>query len=242
MKGLQRGTYAHRQVLLQQTPLQTFIKSGAISTSSRCGAAAQRERSLEKRVEWVMKPFPLRLLNRALGPAFVVTLALALVACGPSAEPQNPAAAAGEWREFEGTWNAAGTRRTIIPLGAERKGSILDLRGTMLLTGQGRPGVGFLAEVIALVDSETGLVGRGVWTDERGNQVFSELKGEGTEAANRIVGSILGGTGRYAGAIGSYEFSWQSVMVAENGSIQGRAVDLKGRVRSGQPAGGGLAK
>ena len=52
----------------------------------------------------------------------------------------------------------------------------------MLLAGPGRPGVGFRSEVIALVDSETGLVGRSVWTDERGDQVFSELKGEGTAA------------------------------------------------------------
>ena len=50
----------------------------------------------------------------------------------------------------------------------------------MLLAGPGAPGVGFRSEVIALNDSATGLVGRSVWTDERGDQVFSELKGEGT--------------------------------------------------------------
>ena len=175
------------------------------------------------------------------GRCAMVALALAAAACGPVTEPAKPFAAAGEWREFEGSWNAAGTRRTI-PLGSDRKGSILDLRGTMLLAGQGRPGVGFRSEVIALVDSETGLVGRSVWTDERGDQVFSELKGEGTAARNRITGTILGGTGRYAGATGNYEFSWQSVMEAEDGSIQGRAVELKGRVRPGQPAAGGLPK
>lgn len=177
---------------------------------------------------------------RSLGRAFGVALSLALVACGPAESPL-PAAAAGEWREFEGSWNAAGTRRTI-PLGAERKGSILDLRGTMLLAGQGRPGVGFRADVIALVDSDTGLVGRAVWTDARGDRVFSELRGEGTAARNRVAGSIVGGTGRYAGATGSYEFSWQSVIETEDGAIQGRAVQLKGRVRAGQPAAEGVPK
>ena len=73
-------------------------------------------------------------------------------------------------------------------------------------------------------------MGRSVWTDERGDQVFSELKGEGTAAKNRITGTLLGGTGRYAGVTGSYEFSWQFVIEAEDGSIQGRAVGLKGRV------------
>jgi hypothetical protein len=107
----------------------------------------------------------------------------------------------------------------------------------MLLTGADRPGVGFRAEVIALVDSATGLQGRGVWTDERGEQVFSELQGEGTADHNHITGTILGGTGRYAGATGTYEFSWQFVMESEDGSIQGRAVELKGRVHPGPGAG-----
>ena len=174
----------------------------------------------------------------AWGRPAMVALALAAAACGPAVEPPSPAMASGEWREFEGSWNAAGTRRSI-PLGADRRGSIIDLRGTMLLTGPGRPGVGFRSEVIALVDSETGLQGRSVWTDERGDQVFTELKGEGTAARNRITGTILGGTGRYAGATGTYEFSWQFVLEAEDGSIQGSAVGLKGRVRPGQPTAGG---
>ena len=168
----------------------------------------------------------------------MVALTLAAAGCGPASEPPSPAMASGEWREFEGSWNAAGTRRTI-PLGADRRGSIIDLRGTMLLAGPERPGVGFRSEVIALVDSETGLQGRSVWTDERGDQVYTELKGEGTAARNRISGTILGGTGRYAGATGTYEFSWQFVLEAEDGSIQGSAVGLKGRVRPGQPTAGG---
>lgn len=160
-----------------------------------------------------------------------------VVACGPATEPPKSVATPNEWREFEGSWNAAGNRQTI-PLGADRRGSVIELSGTMLLAGPGRPGVGFRSEVIALNDSETGLVGRSVWTDERGDQVFSELKGQGTAAQNRIEGTILGGTGRYAGATGSYEFSWEFVIEAEDGSIQGRTVGLKGRVRLGQPNAG----
>jgi hypothetical protein len=183
-----------------------------------------------------MKRLLLHLTRRVIETVCVVPLILAAGACERETEP--PATTSGEWREFEGSWNAAGTRR-IIPLGADRKGSIIDLRGSMLLAGTGRPGVGFRAEVIALVDSATGLVGRSVWTDERGDQVFSELKGEGTKDNNHITGTILGGTGRYAGAVGTYEFSWQYVIESEDGSIQGRAVGLKGRVLPGQPTTGG---
>jgi hypothetical protein len=179
-----------------------------------------------------MKPFPLRHAHRASGLALIGTLMLALAACGPTNEPPTSVAGSNEVREFSGTWNAAGSRRSI-PLGAERKGSIIDLRGTMSLAGEGRPGTGFRADVIALVDSDTGLVGRSVWTDERGDQVFSEVKGEGTRDNNRIAGTIFGGTGRYAGATGSYEFSWKFVIESDDGSIQGSAVGLKGRVVPG---------
>jgi hypothetical protein len=164
-------------------------------------------------------------------------LALAATACGPAAESPKSRAASGEWLEFAGSWSASGSRQTIS-LGADRRGSIVDLKGTMLLAGANRPGVGFHSEVIGLVDSATGLQGRGVWTDEHGDQVFSELQGEGTAEHNHITGTILGGTGRYAGATGTYEFSWRWVMEAEDGSIQGRAVDLKGRVHPGPGAGG----
>ena len=176
--------------------------------------------------------------QRAWGRRVVLAVALVTAACGQVNESPKPAPVPGESLEFEGSWNATGARRNI-PLGAERKGSIIDLRGTLLLSGPARPGVGFRSEVIALVDSETGLVGRGVWTDERGDQVFSELKGEGTGDRNRITGTILGGTGRYAGATGSYEFSWHFVIESEDGSIQGSAVGLKGRILSGKPSAGG---
>jgi hypothetical protein len=176
--------------------------------------------------------------TRVPGHALVLLgLAFAAAACGPATEPPRPGAAPGQPLEFEGSWNAAGSRHTIS-LGAGRVGSIVDLKGTLLLAGPGRPGVGFHSEVIGLADSATGFQGRSVWTDERGDQVFSELQGEGTAAKNRITGTVLSGTGRYAGVTGSYEFSWHFVMEGEDGAIQGRAVDLKGRVRPGPAAGG----
>jgi len=175
-----------------------------------------------------------KFLWRVSGRYFLLASAMAATACGPA--PESPKTqGSGEWLEFTGSWNAAGSRRAIS-LGGERRASILDLSGTMLLAGTNRPGVGFRSQVIALVDSNTGLVGRGVWTDERGDQVFSELEGEGTAARNHITGKFLGGTGRYAGATGSYEFSWQWVIETEDGTTQGLTIELKGRVLPGPAA------
>jgi hypothetical protein len=173
----------------------------------------------------------------ALVVAIVATI-LFESACSPPPEPPTPVAVTAESHEFVGTWNASGTRRGIR-LGGARSSSIFDLKGSMILAGATRPGVGFLCETIAFVDSASGLVGRSVWTDEYGDQVFSELTGEGTAASNRLEGTIVGGTGRYTGATGTYEFSWQYVIEGEDGVIQGRSVNFRGRVQLGSPATGG---
>jgi hypothetical protein len=159
---------------------------------------------------------------------------LALTACSPAPESPDAGAAASGWHEFRGSWNGSGRRHTI-PLGGERRASLIDLTGSLLLAGPARPGVGFRAEVVALNDSATGMVGRAVWTDENGDQVFSELRGQGTATGNRITGTIIGGSGRYAGATGTYEFQWQYVLETDDGTVQGRAVGLEGRVRVGPP-------
>jgi hypothetical protein len=51
------------------------------------------------------------------------------------------------------------------------------------------------------------------------------------EDGNRIAGTFTGGTGRYAGVTGDYTFRWQYVLESEDGSLSGRAIDLKGRAR-----------
>lgn len=163
----------------------------------------------------------------------VLSVAVVAAACAPAPRSPRPNATAGELLEFTGSWNGVGTRHAIA-LGQGRLGAIVNLTGTLLLAGDGRPGVGFHSEVIGLTDTATGFQGRSVWTDERGDQVYSELTGEGTAAKNRIVGTILSGTGRYAGLTGSYEFSWQWVMDGEDGVVQGRAVDIRGRVQGGR--------
>ncbi len=164
--------------------------------------------------------------------AIVLAGTLVLAACGPGPQTSDAIPAGGEWREFQGTWTAAGSRRTMR-LGSDRQASIADLNGSLLLSGPSRPAVGFRAEAIVLNDSATGMVGRAVWTDELGDQAYSELRGEGTATGNRIVGTFLGGTGRFDGVTGTYEFSWRFVLESEDGSVQGQSVGLKGRVRVG---------
>jgi hypothetical protein len=170
----------------------------------------------------------------ALSIAFVVMMGV--VACGEKPPRAERPPTGDGWHAFSGSWTASGTRHTLR-LGGDHQASIVNVSGSMLLGGERSMGVGFRAEVIGLSDDVQGLVGHAVWTDERGDQVFSTLKGQKVGTANRISGTITGGTGRYAGVAGDYEFQWQYVIEAEEGMIQGRAIGLKGRFRRGDGAG-----
>lgn len=135
-----------------------------------------------------------------------------------------------EWHEFSGTWTATG-RRQDIGLGGARRASVADYSGSLMLYGTSRPALGFRAEAVVLNDSATGLIGRVVWTDDTDDHIYSELRGETTPAGNRIIGTFVGGSGRYQGAAGGYEFSWRFLLETEDGIVQGQSMGLSGKVR-----------
>lgn len=155
-----------------------------------------------------------------------------ITACSHATAPAS-AAAAGAWHSFTGNWIATGTRSTI-PLGPDRRASIADLEGTMLLYGNQRPARGFLGEAIVFNDTGANAEGRAVWTDSDGSQIFSELHGTGVARGKRIEGTFIGGTGRFMGATGSFAFTWQFVIDTEDGKIQGQTSDLSGRILTGK--------
>src|SRR5215475_10463716 len=162
--------------------------------------------------------------------AWLLLVGLLELSCsGPPAAPPL-ASAPGEWREFGGNLSATGSRHTLR-LEPGHQASTFNLSGSLLLTDAQGLGVGFRAEIIGLADTRTGGVGRAVWTDERGDQVFSDLKGSALAAGTQVTGTITGGTGRYAGVTGEYELRWRWVVQTEDGAIGGRTESLKGRAK-----------
>jgi hypothetical protein len=161
----------------------------------------------------------------------LLLLVLMIAGAGAASQAQPGSAPKdSEWHEFSGTWTAAGNRK-VIGLGGDRRASVADYSGSLMLYGTSRPALGFRAEAVVLNDSATGLIGRAVWTDEADNHVYSELRDEATPAGNRIVGTFVGGSGRYKGATGTYEFSWRFLLEAEDGTVQGQSMGLSGKVR-----------
>jgi hypothetical protein len=162
----------------------------------------------------------------AIGAMF----ALVLVAAGVFAAAQTPAPAPAGPLPFEGTWSAVGRRRAL-PTGGVRNAVIVELSGAVVLkgstTGLSR---GFQGEAIGFDDGRNISAGSAVWTDTRGNKVFSVFSGTTMQTGRRVAGEITGGTGLYAGASGDYAMTWQYVVEDESGTVQGRAADLKGTI------------
>ena len=156
------------------------------------------------------------------------SLALALASLDLAAAGQGDPSA--EWRAFEGSWSVTGRRHTV-PVESGATAAVVAVSGAVVLTNAEGLGRGFRGEAVGFDDGQGSGLGRAVWTDERGDRLFSRLKGEPLETGRRIVGTITGGTGRYAGLEGEYSLTWQYVLSADDGAIQGRAVRLEGRVR-----------
>lgn len=186
---------------------------------------------MDTKTQYAISIFAFHRVHRIFSARCCVGLmALFMTACGRAPQVSKSGSSGGEWHDFQGTWTAAGSRN-IMQLGGNRRAAVSIFNGSLVLSGPLRPGVGFRSEAIVFSDTATGLVGRAVWTDEHGDQAYSELRGEGTADNNKITGTFVGGTGRYSGATGSYEFSWRFVLENEDGVVQGQSMGLKGRVR-----------
>jgi hypothetical protein len=162
----------------------------------------------------------------------ILAAALLVAAAIATRAPAEQAPGSVAWRTFEGTWSASGQRQTI-PTESGRPAVTVQLSGPVAITAGEGLSRGFRGEVVGFEDGAGLAVLRGVWTDQRGDRIFSRLTGEEVASGRRIAGVLTGGTGRYAGITGEYAFEWQYVVEAEAGTLSGRATGLRGRYRAG---------
>ncbi len=166
-----------------------------------------------------------------ISAALVAAIAGAALGLDPAVASETGAPAEG-WRSFEGSWSAVGSQQTV-PTEGDRPAAIIRVAGTVFIASGGGLRRGFEGNAIFFDDGRGLGVGRAVWTDDRGDRIYSELKGEAAETGRRVSGTFTGGTGRYAELQGEYSMSWQYVVHAEDEVVQSRTADLKGRFRLG---------
>ena len=137
------------------------------------------------------------------------------------------------WKTFDGSWVVTG-QQTLLP--TERQlASVSQFSGGVALGGatEGLPRA-FRGQVITYDDGSGAVLGRVTWIDHNNDMIYSTLKGDMNDARRRVTATITGGTGAYAGITGDYSFEWQYVLSGEQNSVQGRAVNLRGRFRNGR--------
>lgn len=148
----------------------------------------------------------------------------------------------GEKRQgtFTGHWAMSGDSQ-VLGLGEGRQVATFQIEG--LLNIQGDTGLleDFWSRCIGLSDPVTGGVARCTLRGDKGDLIFSELTSKELleQDATRVEGRLVGGTGAYAGILGSYSFTWTSLFtspeaqVFERGQrrIHGFARSVKGEWR-----------
>jgi len=143
---------------------------------------------------------------------------------------QTGVAPEGEWQSFAGSFTATGRRDTV----PEEDGGVaatIRMTGSLVITAGTGLRRGFRVEVLGFQDGQGKGLGRAVWTDDRGDRIYSRLAGSPVDAGRRSTAAITGGTGRYAGIEGDYTFTWQYLLPGEHGVVQARAVSFSGRYR-----------
>ena len=99
---------------------------------------------------------------------------------------------------FNGSWSARG-RATCFPPKAAAPRQSSSCRAPSCSATAAAWLRASRARRSASTTGRTSASGRAVWTDARGDRVFSALRGEPLPTGRRIIGTITGGTGRYAG-------------------------------------------
>lgn len=158
-----------------------------------------------------------------------IALGLLLMASAAGRADSQPPAA-DDWREFGASLTATG-RRTTLALEQGQTAVTLHLTGTLVVTRSDGLGKGYRAEFLGFDDGSGLATARAVWTDDRGDRIFSRMVGAQLQAGRRTAATITGGTGRYAGITGTYSFTWRYLLPGEQGVVQVRIVELEGRYR-----------
>jgi len=166
-------------------------------------------------------------------PRLALIAALAVVA-SLAGDAQTGAPPAGESQPFTGTLTATG-RRDTVPQEDGSTAATTRWTGSLVITAGTGLRRGFRVEAIGFQDGQGNGVGRAVWTDDRGDRIFSRITGGYSEAGRRATATFTGGSGRYAGATGEYSFAWQYVLSGEQGHVQARTVALTGTYHKETP-------
>lgn len=167
-------------------------------------------------------------LSRRFGKQLMAMAALALVLAvggsfGTEAGLSDTAIDAATEGTFAARWSTSGSWEGF-PVGGGRWVSIYKSTGSIMNESGEGPFHNMSSQCIGMGDSARDDNGHCVFTDADQDKIFDEWTYDGTSG----TGTIIGGTGKYAGIQGYYEYEWVSVPAAKEGTYQGYSARFEG--------------
>lgn len=155
----------------------------------------------------------------------------ARLALGITLAAASGAAGAAHWTEREGTfladWDVTGTVH-IIEMGDMGVMAAGGHTGTVTIQSSEGPVRAFETDCIAFADEQSS-GSRCVWTDPLGDQLFVSIQGTGLAGMGRSRGTFVGGTGRYEGIQGNFNFDWNyNVSGGQDATFDGYTLQMRG--------------
>ena len=139
---------------------------------------------------------------------------------------------AAESGEFKGGWIANGTR-ALFPFGNGRQVFTFKISGHVNLKTTLNKKNDYWSECIGLADSATGIVGRCVWKDLAGPEIYLTIQSNQLQQGSQVTGTIVGGNGPLTGISGEMSFNWSSVILQTDAegiaNVSGQTQNLSGR-------------
>ncbi len=165
------------------------------------------------------------------GRAIILIIACAVLILSASPAAISHAAESGE---FKGSWVANGTQ-TPFSFEKGRQVFTFTIAGHVSLQNVLGKKKDYWSECIGLADSSTGIVGRCVWKDLAGPEIYITVQSDLLKQGSQVTGTIVGGTGPLSGISGDLSFNWSSVIVQTDAEgiveITGQTKNLGGRYR-----------
>jgi len=170
----------------------------------------------------------MKTIRTASRPIFLPLLLTVLLLAGvPAGAAEEPLPDEGT---FSGDWFIEGTV-TQVEVGASPV-TLARLEGRVKLTTTGGLAREFDALCHSVKNEKTGGVARCMWTDDQGDAVLLELSGSIIGPAGTLRearGTVIGGTGRYAGIEGGIELDWLFVeSTLDDSRFKGYVTKLEG--------------
>jgi len=136
--------------------------------------------------------------------------------------------------EFKGRWIANGTQ-TLFPFEKGRQVYTFKISGHVKLQSSIDKKKDYWSECVGLADSSTGIIGRCVWKELAGPEIYLTIQSDQLLQGSQVTGTIVGGTGHLAGISGDLSFNWSSVIVMKEAdgtvAVTGETNNLGGRYR-----------